>query len=48
MLQPGETSYQIRELTGQLVLEDEHKEMSLLWIKTYGGHHLCISLRSIQ
>lgn len=48
MLQSGETSYQTRELMSQLVLEAGHPEMSLLWIKTYGGHNLCTSLPSVQ
>lgn len=37
MFQSGETSYQIREFMGQLVLEARHREMSLLWMKTYGA-----------
>lgn len=51
LLQSVETSYQIRELTSQLVPEAGRSKMSkisLLWIKTYGGHNLCTSLPSIQ
>lgn len=51
MLQSVETNYQIEELMGQLVLEAGHSKMSkisLLWIKTYGGHNLCTSLPSVQ
>jgi len=48
MLRSDETSYQIRELVGQLIQEASHNEMLLLWIKTHDGHNLRTSLPSIQ